>query len=78
MVPGMNRWKLAFFMLLGLFTMTLAGGLYVVVDGGVTVTHMREGYADCEAHRDWLDAMLRGQVSREEMRVNPRRRSGAR
>lgn len=64
----MNRWKLAFFAVLGLWVLTLLVGAYSAVDAGVSATYMREGYADCEAHRDWLDAMLRGQVSRAEVK----------
>jgi hypothetical protein len=65
----MNRWKLAFFAVLGLWVLTLVVGAYSAVDGAVTATYQREGYADCEAHRDWLDAMLRGQVTRAEVKA---------
>ncbi|MCY1017699.1 hypothetical protein [Pyxidicoccus sp. MSG2] len=68
----MNRWKLAFFAVLGLWVLTvltLVVGAYSVVDGAVSATYQREGYADCEAHRDWLDAMLRGQVTRAEVKA---------
>ncbi|MCP3141928.1 hypothetical protein [Pyxidicoccus xibeiensis] len=65
----MNRWKLAFFGVLGLWVMTLVVGAYATVDAGVTTAYMGEGYADCVAHRDWLDAILRGRVTRAEVKA---------
>ncbi|WP_164011527.1 hypothetical protein [Pyxidicoccus trucidator] len=65
----MNRWKVAFFGVLGLWALTLVVGAYATVDSAVSSTYVGEGYADCEAHRDWLDAMLREQVTRTEVKA---------
>jgi hypothetical protein len=65
----MNRWKVAFFGVLGLWLLTLVVGAYMTVDSAVTSTYAGEGDADCEAHRDWLDAMLRGQVTRAQVKA---------
>ncbi|RKH57994.1 hypothetical protein [Corallococcus llansteffanensis] len=65
----MNRWKVAFFGVLGLWALTLVVGAYTTVDAAVTTTYAGEGRADCEAHRDWLDAMLRGQVTRTQVKA---------
>ena len=46
----------------------LAVVLFSVVDQGVTLHYQAVGYADCAAHRDYLDAQARGRLSREMMR----------
>jgi hypothetical protein len=67
----MNRWKVAFFVMVPLWLGTVAVFLYSLVDGGVTQTYMSEGYADCEAHRDFLHAQARGRLTRDAMRSTP-------
>ncbi|MFY2556307.1 hypothetical protein ACN469_01580 [Corallococcus terminator] len=64
----MNGWKVAFFVMLMAWGLTLLVGAYGVLNVGTSQTYMGEGYADCEAHRDWLDTLLRGQVTREQVR----------
>ncbi|MCP3163250.1 hypothetical protein [Myxococcus qinghaiensis] len=64
----MNGWKVAFFVMLPVWGLTLLVGAYAVVNVGTSQTHMSEGYADCEAHRDWLDTLARGHVTREHVR----------
>lgn len=63
----MNRWKVAFFVALvgWVGTVGAVGALaYAMIDQGVTQTHMGEGYADCEAHRDMLDALAKGRLTK--------------
>jgi hypothetical protein len=60
----MNRWKVAFFVALVGWVGTVAFMGYAVVDQAVTVTYMREGYADCAAHRDVLHALARGRLTK--------------
>jgi hypothetical protein len=57
-----NRWKAAFFVALAVWLVTLAGGVYLVVDSAVTTGYLSEGYADCEVHRDFLHALAKGSV----------------
>ncbi len=60
----MNRWKVAFFVSM-LAWAGIAGTLaYALLDSGVTVAYMSDGYRDCELHRDLLDALLVGRVDR--------------
>lgn len=60
----MNRWKVAFFVALVGWVGTVGVLGYAVVDQAVTGTYMREGYADCEAHRDVLHAVARGRLTK--------------
>ncbi|MFP2909726.1 hypothetical protein ACLESD_32705 [Pyxidicoccus sp. 3LFB2] len=60
---------MAFFGVLVLWLLTLVVGAFTVVDSAVSLTYMRDGYADCAAHRDWLNAMLRGQVTRAQVKA---------
>ena len=65
--PGetrMNRWKVAFFVALVGWVGTFGVLGYTVIDQAVTVTYMKEGYADCEAHRDLFDAMAKGRLTK--------------
>lgn len=68
----MNKWKLAFFVLLCGWLLTLFGGAYLVVDRAVTIGYMKDGYADCEAHRDFLHALIKGRLSRADIAASAR------
>ncbi|HNN93186.1 hypothetical protein [Haliangium sp. UPWRP_2] len=63
----MNKWKIASFALLGGWLLTLAGGAYLVIDHAVTIGYMKDGYADCEAHRDFLHTLIKGRLSRADI-----------
>lgn len=43
-----NKWRLAFWICFVVFITTGLFGFYQVVDQGVTMTYMREGYSDTE------------------------------
>lgn len=60
----MNRWKVAFFVALVGWVGTVAVLGYATIDQAVTVTHMREGYADCEAHRDVFHELAKGRLTK--------------
>ena len=49
-----NKWKIAFWFCLLLFIITGVIGLYSIIDQGVTITYMRDGYSDTEADLETL------------------------
>jgi uncharacterized protein YpmS len=65
----MNYWKVAFFILL-FANLTLDAVLLVlfvssghtILNTGVALTHLRESYTDCEAHRDLLHRLAEQQI----------------
>ncbi len=69
---AMNKWKFAFFALLGGWALTLGVGAFLVIDRAVTIGYMKDGYADCEAHRDFLHLLLKGRVSRADVAASAR------
>lgn len=66
----MNRWKFAFFIQLVISLVTIGFLAYVVVDQSVSITYGRVGRADVTAHRDILDALLRGRISKAEIQAS--------
>ena len=44
----MNKWKIAFWICLIVLIATGLFGLYSIIDQGVTITYMKEGYTDTE------------------------------
>ncbi len=44
----MNKWKIAFWICLFALVITGLFGLYGIIDQGVTLTYMKEGYTDTE------------------------------
>ena len=72
-----NYWKYAFFLTLVLWIGTTATLLFSLLDQGITITHMRSGYADCEAHRDFLSAQATGRLTRDAMQSRRRDMDGA-
>ncbi|HEX4456486.1 MAG TPA: hypothetical protein VIA18_00870 [Polyangia bacterium] len=71
-----NKWKVAFFVLLGCWIVTLVAGAYLVVDRAVAVSYMQDGYADCEAHRDFLHALVKGRLTRADIASAPDGKTG--
>lgn len=49
-----NNWKIAFWICLLLLITTGILGLYSIIDQGVTITYMKEGYSDTEADLESL------------------------
>jgi hypothetical protein len=53
-----NKWKWAFWICFTLLVATGLIGIYSVVDQAVTLTYMREGYADTEEDLETLITLL--------------------
>jgi len=53
-----NNWKIAFWICLLLFVITSILGLYSVIDQGVTLTYMKEGYADTKADLESMSKIV--------------------
>ena len=69
----MNRWKMAFFTVLGCWVASVAVAAYVVIDGWVSLGYLHVSYADCAAHRDFLDALVERRLTRTEIDAQARR-----
>jgi hypothetical protein len=65
----MNRWKLACFVALGGWLTSVAVAAYFLVDEAVTIGYLKDGYADCGAHRDFLHTLLEHRLTRTEARA---------
>ncbi|XXF78499.1 hypothetical protein P2318_01705 [Myxococcaceae bacterium GXIMD 01537] len=63
----MNGWKVAFFVALVGWVGTVGVLGYATVDQAVSLTYMREGYADCEAHRDLFDSLAKGRLTKNQL-----------
>ena len=50
----MNKWKIGFWICLTTLLLTVGLGLYAILDQGVTLTYMKEGYADTKSDLDRL------------------------
>jgi hypothetical protein len=62
-----NYWRTAFFILLAV---SVGGGtflIYGLIDQSISLNYITEGYADCEAHRDFLSGLLEKRISKEEI-----------
>ena len=44
----MNKWKIAFWVCLTTLLLATAFGVYCIIDQGVTLTYMKDGYTDTE------------------------------
>lgn len=49
-----NKWKIAFWICFILLIGSVLLGVYSIVDQGVTITYMKEGYSDTEADLETL------------------------
>jgi hypothetical protein len=50
----MNKWKIGFWICLTTLLLTVGLGLYAILDQGVTLTYMKEGYTDTESDLNQL------------------------
>jgi len=50
----MNKYKIGFWICLTTLLVTVGLGLYVILDQGVTLTYMKEGYTDTKSDLDQL------------------------
>ena len=54
----MNKWKVAFWITLAILVFVTMFGFYSVIDQGVTITHMRDGYTATESDLETLSKIL--------------------
>jgi len=54
----MNKWKSAFWICLTLLAVVTGISVYSIIDQGVTITYMREGYTDVENDLDNLSKII--------------------
>lgn len=50
----MNKYKIGFWICLTTLLLTVGLGLYAILDQGVTLTYMKEGYTDTKSDLDQL------------------------
>lgn len=50
----MNKWKIGFWICFTTLLLTVGLGLYAILDQGVTLTYMKEGYEDTKSDLDYL------------------------
>lgn len=50
----MNKWKIGFWICLTTLLLTIGLGLYTILDQGVTLTYMKEGYGDTKSDLEQL------------------------
>jgi len=58
-----NKWKAAFFALLIIFTLTTLFLIYSILDQGVTLTYMKEGYEDTEYDLLQISKVIEGKLT---------------
>ena len=54
----MNKWKIAFWITLALLVFVTLFGFYSIIDQGVTITHMRDGYTAAESDLETLSLII--------------------
>jgi len=54
----MNKWKIAFWITLTLLILVTAFSFYEILDQGVTITYMKDGYSDTENDLEYLSKIL--------------------
>ena len=50
----MNKWKIGFWICFTTLLLTIGLGLYAILDQGVTLTYMKEGYGDTKSDLEQL------------------------
>lgn len=50
----MNKWKIAFWITLSVLVFVTVLSFYEILDQGVTITYMKQGYTDTENDFDYL------------------------
>ena len=63
-----NKWRTAFWTLLTVFVLTTLFLLYSILDQGVTLTYMREGYKDTESDLQQISQIIRGKLTFEDFK----------
>src|SRR5688572_2848562 len=66
----MNKWKIAFFVCLTILLLVTAFGIYSIIDQGVSLAYMEQGYSDTENDLQSLTKLInetdltKGQISK--------------
>jgi hypothetical protein len=63
-----NKWRTAFWTLLTVFVLTTLFLLYSILDQGVTITYMREGYEDTEHDLEQVSQIIKGKLTFEDFK----------
>jgi hypothetical protein len=63
-----NKWRTAFWTLLTVFILTTLFLLYSILDQGVTITYMREGYQDTEHDLEQVSQIIKGKLTFEDFK----------
>ena len=63
-----NKWRTAFWTLLTVFVLTTLFLLYSILDQGVTLTYMREGYKDTENDLQQISQVIKGKLTFEDFK----------
>ena len=63
-----NKWRTAFWALLTIFALTTLFLLYSILDQGVTITYMREGYEDTEHDLEQVSQIIKGKLTFEDFK----------
>lgn len=53
-----NKWKISFWVCFILLVATGLFGFYSIIDQGVTITYMKEGYSDTEADLETITSII--------------------
>ncbi|MGE0773391.1 MAG: hypothetical protein AB7K37_16885 [Cyclobacteriaceae bacterium] len=65
-----NNWRTAFFALLVVFIATTLFLIYSILDQGVTITYMKEGYRDTESDLEQLSKVIEGRLTLDDFKGN--------
>lgn len=63
-----NKWRTAFWTLLTIFILTTVFLLYSILDQGVTITYMREGYKDTEHDLEQVSQIIKDKLTFEDFK----------
>lgn len=63
-----NKWRTAFWTLLTVFVLTTLFLLYSILDQGMTITYMREGYEDTEHDLEQVSQIVKGKLTFEDFK----------
>lgn len=62
----MNRWKIAFWVVVGCFVFISLFGFYTIIDQGVSLTYMKDGYSATESDFNYLIKLINNKVIHKE------------
>jgi hypothetical protein len=63
-----NKWKVAFWLLFVIWIATSTFLVYQILDQGVTLTYLREGYEDTEHDLEQLSDVIEGKLTKQDFK----------